>query len=57
MKSLNDIYATCNFYVVEPESFKEISKEDVWERAMQEEIEMIEKNKTWVLIDKPKDKR
>ena len=40
MKSLNDVHASCNFCVVEPESF-----EEAWKKAMEEEIYVIEKNK------------
>ena len=56
MKSLSDVYASCNFCVVEPESFEEAIKEEAWKKAMEEEIHVIEKNKTWELIEKPKDK-
>ena len=38
MKSLNNVYASCNFCVVEPESFEEAIKEEVWNKAMEEEI-------------------
>ena len=56
MKSLSDVYASCNFCVVEPESFEEAIKEEAWKQAMEEEIHVIEKNKTWELVEKPKDK-
>ena len=45
---MNDIYATCNYCSIEPENFEEAFKE--------EEIQVIEKNQTWELVDKPKDK-
>jgi hypothetical protein len=32
--------------MVEPQSFEKAIKEDAWKQAMQEEIEVIEKNKT-----------
>ncbi|CAJ2638092.1 unnamed protein product [Trifolium pratense] len=56
LKDLSDIYARCNYCVVEPENFDEAIKEDVWRNAMQEEIDAIEKNKTWQLVEKPNDK-
>ena len=40
----------------DPLTFEEVVEEDVWAQAMDEEIECIEKNKTWELIDVPKDK-
>lgn len=46
LKDLSDIYARCNYCVVEPENFDEAIKEDAWRNAMQEEINAIEKNKT-----------
>ena len=42
----------------EPSSYKEeISCKDanLWKVAMQEEMESLNKNKTWILVDKPKD--
>ena len=35
---------------------EEFFEEEVWEQAMDEEIECIEKNQTWELVDVPKDK-
>ena len=35
---------------------EEVVKEEVWEQAMDEEIECIEKNQRWELVDVPKDK-
>ena len=46
----------CNYCSVEPENFEEAVKEDAWRKAMQEEIDALEKNKTWKLVEKPKDK-
>ena len=37
-------------------SFEEAIKDENWVRAMDEEIEAIEKNDTWDLVDLPKDK-
>ncbi|KAK4400189.1 Retrovirus-related Pol polyprotein from transposon RE1 [Sesamum angolense] len=55
-KLLSDIYETCNFIMLEPENFETAVKHKVWVQAMEEEIKMIEKNNTWELADRPKDK-
>ncbi|CAL1375783.1 unnamed protein product [Linum trigynum] len=36
--------------------FEEATKDEVWNEAMDAEISMIEKNKTWELVDQPEDK-
>jgi len=56
VKSLRKVYETCNFMSLELENYEDASKEEVWIKAMEEEIEMIEKNETWELVDCPKDK-
>jgi hypothetical protein len=38
----------------EPTSFKEAYKEPDWVQAMNQEIESIEKKKTWDLVDLPR---
>ncbi|KAK4389894.1 Retrovirus-related Pol polyprotein from transposon TNT 1-94 [Sesamum angolense] len=55
-KLLSDIYETCNFIMLEPKNFETAVKHTVWVQAMEEEIKMIEKNNTWELADRPKDK-
>jgi hypothetical protein len=40
----------------DPVSFDEDAKEDVWIKAMDEEIDSIEINNTWDLVDLPKGK-
>ena len=40
----------------DPLTFEEVVKEEVWAQAMDEEIECIEKDQTWELVDVPKDK-
>ena len=47
---LSDIYQRCNFASVEPENYEEAIKHDVWKKAMEEEIQMIEKNNTWEFV-------
>jgi hypothetical protein len=44
------------FCVVEPENFEESMKEESWRKAMEDEIEVIKKNRTWKLVDRPQDK-
>jgi hypothetical protein len=56
LRNLDDIYARCNFCVVEPENFEEAMKEESWRKAMEDEIKVIEKNRTWKLVDRPQDK-
>jgi hypothetical protein len=42
--------------MTEPKIFEEASQEDNWIRAMNEELDQIEKNNTWELVPRPKDK-
>ena len=42
--------------IYDPLTFEEVVEEEVWAQAMDEEIECIEKNQTWELVDVPKDK-
>ena len=42
--------------MTEPKFFEEASQEDNWIRAMNEELDQIEKNNTWELVPRPKDK-
>lgn len=50
MRSLADIYERCNFASKEPAFFEEAINQKVWKDAMEEQIKMIEKNKTWTLV-------
>ena len=62
MRSLKDIYddsdVSSNFALLsfQPSSFEEEIRDENWGKAMDEEIEAIEKNDTWDLIDLPKEK-
>ncbi|RVW84529.1 Retrovirus-related Pol polyprotein from transposon TNT 1-94 [Vitis vinifera] len=56
MRSLSDVYERCNLCIFEPQSFEEAIKDEDWRKAMEKEIDVIEKNETWQLIEKPKDK-
>jgi hypothetical protein len=65
MRSLRDIYeqddeidqqAHFAFLSFQPTSFEEAEKKEEWVQAMNDEIEAIERNKTWDLVDLPTDK-
>ena len=56
LKTLEDIYARCNLSIAEPESYSEAAGEAVWQKAMKDELEMIEKNDTWELVGRPSEK-
>ncbi|XP_044482003.1 uncharacterized mitochondrial protein AtMg00810-like [Mangifera indica] len=56
-RPLHEIYQRCNNVMIEPSSFFEASKHEGWQKAIQEEILMIEKNKTWELVDAPERKK
>lgn len=53
---LSGIYERCNVAVLEPENFTEAEKDPKWIAAMQEELNMIEKNQTWELVSRPQHK-
>ena len=63
-RSLHEIYesGTPNSFslfalfsqIDDPLTFQEALEEEVWAQAMDEEIECIEKNQTWELVDAPK---
>ena len=42
--------------IVEPANYEEASKSDAWRAAMYEEIESIDRNHTWDLVEFPKGK-
>lgn len=56
MKSSNEVYAFCNFYVVEPKNFEEAKYDVTWKKSMEDEISTIEKNSTWELVNRLRDK-
>jgi hypothetical protein len=54
-----DDFEQHNLFVLmscQPASFKEAAKEPHWVQAMNQEIDSIEKNKTWDLVDFPRHK-
>jgi hypothetical protein len=42
--------------MIEPTYFEEVSKDEFWNKSMDEELDQIEKNDTWELVPRPKDK-
>ena len=56
-RSLEDIYAHCNLASLEPENYFEALKSDAWRHAMEEELQMIEKSDTWMLVTQPVGKK
>jgi len=56
VRSLVDIYETCNMAMIEPNCYEEASKQEVRIKAMEEEVKMIEKNNTWELVNCPQGK-
>ena len=38
---------------IEPKKFEEASKDKYWVKAMNEELDQIEKNNTWELVPRP----
>ena len=41
---------------IEPNCFEEASKYEFWNKAMDEELDQIEKNDTWELVPRPNNK-
>ncbi|RVX01687.1 Retrovirus-related Pol polyprotein from transposon RE1 [Vitis vinifera] len=56
-RTLFDIYQRCNIAVLEPAGFVEAAENKRWRVAMQEELNMIDKNNTWELVDRPSHKK
>ena len=54
---LSEIYQRCNVAIYEPADHDETLKESKWKDAMKEELFMIEKNKTWELVDRPQERK
>ena len=58
LRSLVDIYQSCDFvcFATEPTCFEDAAREKDWHNAMEVEMNAIEKNKTWRLVDLPRGK-
>ena len=52
-KPLVDIFSRCNVAVMELIGVQEDMQDRKWLSAMKEELSMIEKNKTWKLVQRP----
>ncbi|CAL2278968.1 unnamed protein product [Prunus armeniaca] len=52
-RSVSEIMAKCNVCIVEPENYKDAAQDESWRKAMEAELEMIEKNDTWKLVERP----
>ena len=54
---LSEIYQRCNVAIYEPSDHEEVLKESKWKDATEEELFMIEKNKTWELVGRPQERK
>ncbi|CAL2237292.1 unnamed protein product [Prunus armeniaca] len=52
-RSVSEIMAKCNVCIVEPENYEDAAQDESWRKAMEAELEMIEKNDTWKLVERP----
>ena len=51
-----DFFSDFAFFSCDPFCFEEAVKQEHWVKAMDEEIESIERNDTWELVDLPEGK-
>ncbi|XP_031283362.1 ent-kaur-16-ene synthase, chloroplastic-like [Pistacia vera] len=56
-RTLADVYARSNMVVLEPGNDTEAARSEARRNAMQEELSMIEKNNTWELVDRPRNRK
>ncbi|XP_034697214.1 uncharacterized mitochondrial protein AtMg00820-like [Vitis riparia] len=54
---LSDVYKRCNIAICEPADYEEAMKNQNWMIAMKDDLSMIEKKKTWVLVERPRDRK
>lgn len=52
-----DIYQRCNMAVCKPAGYNKATNDENWVAALKKEIFMIEKEKTWELVDQPQDRK
>ena len=57
IRMLSDIYQSCNVALIEPAGYEEAAADQHWMAAMKEELMMIEKNQTWLLVNRPAHKK
>ncbi|GLU17722.1 hypothetical protein SLE2022_340780 [Rubroshorea leprosula] len=55
-RTLEDVYNRCNVAITEPSCLQDAMNSEEWKTAMQEELNMFEKNATWKLVDRPTNK-
>ncbi|GLU01768.1 hypothetical protein SLE2022_190540 [Rubroshorea leprosula] len=55
-RTLEDVYSRCNVAITEPSCLQDAMNSEEWKTAMQEELNMFEKNATWKLVDRPTNK-
>ena len=55
IRSLEQIHLAL-LSTIEPNGFEEANKDEFWNKAMDEELDQIEKNDTWELVLRPKNK-
>ncbi|EOY13470.1 Uncharacterized protein TCM_032055 [Theobroma cacao] len=51
-RSLENIHDRCNMAILNPTHYYEAKDQAHWQAAMQEELKMINKNKTWFLVER-----
>ncbi|KAG8480542.1 hypothetical protein CXB51_024610 [Gossypium anomalum] len=56
-RTIADIYHRWNTAIVEPSNYEEGARDRCWKKAMEAELDMIHKNKTWDLVDRPDQKK
>jgi hypothetical protein len=57
VRPLSDVYERCNLVHAEPTNYTEAARVPTWIDAMKSEIDSIERNGTWRLIELPEDKK
>lgn len=58
-RSLVDIYESCTYALMlaKPTCYEEACEDEKWQNSMKEELNSIEKNNTWDLVDLPRGKQ
>ena len=57
VRPLSDVYERCNLVHAEPTCYTEAARFPEWIEAMKAEIDVIERNGTWKLIELPEAKK
>ena len=56
-RSLKDVYQRCNLVISEQTIYTKAQDSQARRRAMQEKLYVIDKNGTWHLVDKPRNRK